>query len=137
MVNLGADIAAALPELREQAESRMTASCTITRPGDEVVWNPETLQNENVPVTVYAGRCRVRAAGQQDRAENVVDQSFMASQYILSLPVVGSEGVRRDDTVTVTGCPEDAALVGDVFRVVAESAGSQMTARRLTVTRTQ
>ena len=101
------------------------------------MWNPETLQNENVPVTVYAGRCRVRAGGQQDRAVNVVDQSFMASQYVLSLPVTGSEGVRRDDMVTVTGCPEDAALVGDVFRVVAESAGSQMTARRLSVTRTQ
>ena len=115
----------------------MTASCAITRPGGETVWNPDTLQNENVPVTVYTGRCRVRAEGQQDRAENAVDQSFMASQYILSLPVVGSESVRRDDTVTVTGCPEDAALVGDVFRVVAESAGSQMTARRLTVTRTQ
>lgn len=136
-MTLGADIAATLPFLRGEAESRMTASCTITRPSDEVVWNPDTLQNENVPVTVYTGRCRVRAAGQQDRAENAVDQSFMASQYILSLPVVGSEGVRRDDTVTVTGCPEDAALVGDVFRVVAESAGSQTTARRLTVTRTQ
>ena len=115
----------------------MTASCMITRPGDVVVWNPETLQNENVPVTVYTGRCRVRAAGQQDRAESAADQSFMASQYVLSLPVVGSEGVRRDDAVTVTGCPEDAALVGDAFRVVAESAGSQTTARRLTVTRTQ
>ena len=136
-MTLGADIAAALPELRVQAESRMTASCTITRPGDEVVWNPETMQNESLPVTVYTGRCRVRAGGQQDRAENAADQSFMASQYILSLPVVGSEGVRRDDTVTITGCPEDAALVGDVFRVVAESAGSQTTARRLTVTRTQ
>lgn len=130
-------IAGALGYGRRAAESRMTSSCTITRPGDEVVWNPETMQNENVPVTVYTGRCRVRAAGQQDRAENAVDQSFMASQYVLSLPVVGSEGVRRDDTVTITGCPEDAALVGDVFRVVAESAGSQMTARRLTVTRTQ
>lgn len=122
---------------RARLESLMTASCTITRPGDDVVWNPETMQNESPPVTVYTGKCRVRAAGQQDRAENAVDQSFMASQYVLSLPVVGSEGVRRDDTVTVTGCPEDAALVGDVFRVVAESAGSQQTARRLTVTRTQ
>ena len=136
-MTLGSDIDAALPELRAEAESRMTASSAITRPGDEVVWNPETMQNENVPMTVYTGKCRVRAAGQQDRAENAADQSFMASQYILSLPVVGSEGVRRDDTVTVIGCPEDAALVGDVFRVVAESAGSQMTARRLTVTRTQ
>ncbi len=122
---------------RARLESRMTASCTITRPGDEVAWNPETMQNESIPVTVYTGRCRVHAGGQQDRAENAVDQSFMASHYILSLPVAGSEGVRRDDAVTVTGCPEDAALVGDVFRVVAESAGSQMTARRLTVTRTQ
>lgn len=136
-MNLGADLMAALPGLRAAAESRMTASCTITRPGDETVWNPETMQNENVPVTAYTGPCRVRAAGQQDRAENAADQSFMASQYILSLPVVGSEGVRRDDTVTVTACPEDAALVGDVFRVVAESAGSQMTARRLAVARTQ
>lgn len=125
-----------LSAARVHLESMMTASCTITRQGEQV-WNPDTLQNENVPVTVYTGRCRVRAAGQQDRAENAVDQSFMASQYILSLPVVGSEGVRRDDTVTVIGCPEDVALVGDVFRVVAESAGSQMTARRLTVTRTQ
>lgn len=126
-----------LSAARVHLESMMTASCTITRPGGETVWNPETLQNENVPVTVYTGQCRVRAAGQQDRAENVADQSFMASQYVLSLPVVGSEGVRRDDAVTVTGCPDDAALVGDVFRVVAESAGPQMTARRLTVTRTQ
>ena len=135
-MTLGGDIAAALPGMRAQAESRMTATCTITRPGAPV-WNPATLQNESTPVTVYTGKCRVRVADRQDRAANVADQSFMAAQYVLSLPVVGSEGVRRDDTVTVTVCPEDAALVGDAFRVVAESAGSQMTARRLTVTRTQ
>ena len=40
-MNLGADIAAALPQLRRQAESMMRDECTITRAGTQT-WDDAT-----------------------------------------------------------------------------------------------
>lgn len=135
-MNLGQDIAAAMPALRAAAESRMTAHCVITRAG-EPVWNPVTMQNDETPVTVFEGPCRVRLGGSQDQAKNAADQSFIASLYVLSLPVVGSEGVRAADVVRVVSAPDDPALPGTVFTVVAAPAYSQGTARRFPVRETQ
>lgn len=131
-MSLGADIAHALPELRAGAESTMRASCRITRAGG-VVWNPETLQNESSTVDVYEGPCRLRAAGTQDAAADAADQAFIESRYILSLPVVGSEGVKGGDSVEILTNPSDAALVGRKFNVTSVPAQSDASARRIPV----
>jgi hypothetical protein len=137
---------------RALAEARMDAECVIagrlgpedtfpatdTFPPDDVFpegrrWNPDTLQYEHVPYVSYEGRCRVRPTGQQDRGTDAADQLFVESSYTLSLPVVGSEGVRRDHMVKVTACPDDPALVGKVFSILAVPAYSGGTARRVRV----
>lgn len=135
-MTLGGDITAALPGLRAQAESMMTATCLITRPGVQV-WNPATMQYESIPVDVYVGRCRLRPTQQIDRGQNAADQAFVESSYTLSLPVAGSEGVQKDDTVEITAYPADAALVGRKYTVVVDVAHSDGTARRLPVREVQ
>lgn len=128
--------AATLARGRALAQSLMTSTCVVTRVIGET-WDPVTLQNVPALETVYEGQCRVRQASAQDHAENAADQSFVASLYVLSLPVTGSEEVHRDDLVTVTTCPEDAALEGDRFSIFAAPAYSHGTARRIPVRRTE
>lgn len=134
-MSLGADMAHALTELRAQAESAMTATCVVTRPG-AVTFNPVTLQNDASAVTVYTGPCGVREAGQQAQAGNAGDQSFTEGSHVLSLPVAGSEGIRKGDAVEVTAA-DDAGLVGRKFTVNRSSAQSHAAKRRLPVTETQ
>jgi hypothetical protein len=114
----------------------MRDTCTITRPGEQV-WNPETLQYDEATFVVYTGRCRIKGAGMRDRAMNAADQEFLESQRILSLPIVGSEGVRKDDTVVIDSSESDLALVGVPFTVIARPASSDATARRFPVRETQ
>lgn len=131
-MNLGADIARTLPELRAQAESTLRATCRITRAG-EPVWNPVTLQNDESPVTSYEGPCRVRAAGTQDAAADAADQALLESRYILSLPIVGSEDVRGGDVAEILTSPDDTALVGRMFTVTSVPAQSDAAVRRIPV----
>lgn len=137
-MTLGQDIAAALPALRAQAESMMTGACTITRPGVPTPenWNPVTLQYDITPVSVYTGKCRLRPSGQQDRGTDAAGQVFVESSYVLSLPVIGSESVAKDDLVTVTAA-DDPVLVGRVFTVVVDPAYMNGTARRVPVREAQ
>lgn len=114
----------------------MTSSCTVTVDGEQA-WNPETLQYEDAPATVYSGPCRVKRRDAQDSVKNAADQSFVASQYELHLPVSLSGAVVKDAVVLITACPDDAALVGRKFTVVAVPAASQVTARRVPVREVQ
>ena len=114
----------------------MTATCTITRPGERV-WNPESLQYETGTAAVYTGGCRVKRGEAQDRGDDAANQAFIESLYLLYLPVDGSEVVRKDDTVTVTGYTADPGLVGRKYTVVASPAYSDGTARRLPVREVQ
>ena len=136
MVNLAADIAAVLPELRRQAEARMTATCTVSHGGTST-WNPETLQYDTDSTAVYTGRCRVRPAVNQDRGNDAADQALIESQFILSLPVVGSGAIKAGDMVVITSCPEDAAMTGRTYSIIAMPAYSQGTARRIPVREVQ
>lgn len=135
-MSLGSDLTDALPELRRQAESRMTASCTITVDGVKT-WNPETLQFDDTDVVVYTGPCRVKRRDTQDSVTTVAEQTFIEAQYEVHLPVASSGAVVKNAVVLVTGCPDDAELVGRRFTVVAVPAGSQVTARRIPVREVQ
>jgi hypothetical protein len=136
MVSLGADIAAALPELRAAAESMMRATFRITRAGGET-WNPETLQNDSTLTTVYEGPGRLRAINTQDKGGDAADQAFIESQFTLSLPIVGSEGIEKDDVAECVEDPSDAAMTGRRFVVTWPAAQSDASARRLPVRETR
>lgn len=114
----------------------MTASCSITVDGVKT-WDSGTLQFEDTDVVVYTGPCRVKRGGTQDSVTTVAEQTFVEAQYEVHLPVASSGAVAKNAVVLVTGCPDDAELVGRRFTVVAVPAGSQVTARRIPVREVQ
>lgn len=124
-----------LATARSAAESLMTSTCTITRLAGERVWNETTgTYTDPVPLVVYTGPCKVqdavgRAAGDAQAGER---QAAITDQE-LHLPVDGSGGVRRDDTVRIDANPADPALVGRLFTVQAGHAATAKTARRLLI----
>lgn len=132
------DVDAIVAEGRAVAESLMTGTCTITRPGvpSPENWNPVTLQHDLTPVTAYTGKCRLRPTGQQDRGTDAAGQMFVESSYVLSLPVIGSEDVQKDDTVTMTST-DDPELDGRKFTIVVDPAYQHGTARRIPVREAQ
>jgi hypothetical protein len=139
-VTLGTDIAAVLPELRAQAESRMTDTCRITRPGDgEPVMNPDTGQYEDPsPVEVYGpatapyfGKCRIPVTnGSSSFTRNGgADQSFGVGEYPLDVPAL-TDGIEAGQTVTYLTAPDNPALVGMVFGLTEPLLASQSTKQR-------
>lgn len=136
---LGEAIATALPGLRVQAESRMRDECVIVDPDASKVWNPDTLQYELVPATVYTGKCRVRRAAEQVSQGEQAGQLFITQRVTLSLPFSDptSADVEKDHVVEVTASQTDPDMVGVKFTVQGAPHGSDMTARRFELEETQ
>ena len=98
---LGADIAAALPGLRAQAESLMVDTCRIRRPIGQTT---DPLSGESVPVyrvpDVYVGPCKVQDTGNQ--AREVDSGSSLATLTSLEVHVpVSAESVAAGDFIEV------------------------------------
>lgn len=132
-------VADALLRGRTLAESRMTDTCRVTKPGTGGrVLNPVTRKYEDPPpVTVYEGSCRLGSAGQLAGVSAAVsgEATWETQDAILHLPVAGSEGIESGQTVEYLTSPFDQALVGRKYGVVGPGDLSQGTARRLLVRR--
>lgn len=136
---LGDDIAAALPELREHANSLMQDTCTITIPGEgEGTYDPETSTTvPPVPTVIYPrpdtdddGRCRIQLSQPvSDRPLVAVDQKTVVS-HVISIPV-GTATVPKLATITITASTHDQANVGRQFAVRSRLTKTQATAERL------
>jgi hypothetical protein len=61
----------------------------------------------------------------------VAEAALRLASSELQLPVVGTEGLRIDDRVTITACLNDADLVGRKFTLTGESRKSNATTRKL------
>ncbi|MBK6556143.1 MAG: hypothetical protein KBG78_05745 [Dermatophilaceae bacterium] len=131
MVNLGADIAAALPQLRRQAESMMRDECTITRAGTQTWDDAAGVYTGGTPTLLYAGPCRVRRPNVAEREAAAGEADWTLTGAVVSIPVDGTTDDLLGATVTVVGCEMDPSLTGRVFTVLAPHAQSQATARRL------
>lgn len=131
-MDLGADIAAALPELRDQAVSMMRDFCTITRPSagewDEAsgIYVPP-----GAPVTLYSGPCRVRRPNVAEREALAGDADWTLTGAVVSIPVDKTTDDLLGATVHVEHCEMDLALTGRDLKVTGPHAQSQATARRL------
>lgn len=130
---LGDDIAWALPQLREQAESNMRDQCTITRAslgnGD---WNPETGQYHPRPsVTVYTGKCRIQIVSENSTDTDAGGREWSTQASVIQLPVLASTEVAVNDVVKVTACDNDPSLIDREFTIAGRHGKSQATARRL------
>lgn len=124
---------------RHEAESEMREKCRITRPGvGQGPWNDEKLSYDDPPdVLVYEGKCKLRFGGARARRSAAGDQLFVEQGPTLSLPVVASAGVRKDDCVKLTASADDPALIGRTVWVDATRAQTNATSRRIPVRETQ
>ena len=130
-MNLGADIAAALPQLRRQAESMMRDECTITRAGTQTWDDAAGVYTGGTPTLLYAGPCRVRRPNVAEREAAAGEADWTLTGAVVSIPVDGTTDDLLDATVTIVACEMDPTLTGRVFTVLAPRAQSQAIARRL------
>ncbi|GAA1148436.1 hypothetical protein GCM10009651_36380 [Microbacterium natoriense] len=126
-VSLGSDIAAALPGLRAEAESRMTDSVQVGRFEDGV---DETTGDPTwVLVTArYVGKGRVRWGSREVTNADAPSMPITVQEPYLSVPF-GSPLLRDNDEVLVVGS-DDPILVGRRFRVQGFPVAGQVTAYR-------
>lgn len=113
---IGDDVAAALPELRAQAESAMVDAVIV----ETVVGETLNENNEVVPEygPVYAGKCRLVPTDFKDFEKSAGETSFDAADVKLVLPITVESGkIRNGDRATLTVAVNDPANVGRVFTV--------------------
>lgn len=148
MVNLGADIAATLPFLRAQAESRMSEVFQFfTR---TVTPNEDTLEDDvtETEIARVPGRLKVasnvaasvESGGQFPVVERLevhvpVDavMPLVPSPWLLPGELVPSVSVPVGTFVRCIDSSVDASLIGREFRVAEMPSGGQVTARRMVV----
>lgn len=130
-MSFAADVIGVLPFLRAQAESLMIDECTITRPG-EAVTNPDTGDVTNVPVEVYAGKCKVQSKDSATATPDAGGATFTIVSRQVHIPA-NSADVKDDDVVTITGSLLNAFTVGKQYRVEGFTPDTFDTAARLPV----
>lgn len=134
-MTLASAIAAALPQLRAEAEARMTSTCTATTPG-EPVWDDVAGEYTPGPVTtLYTGPCRLRMGNPAPQNADAGETTWAVDRGVLSLPIsdATSADVVDGALVTITANPNDPAVVGLELTVLAGHFQTDSTARRLPV----
>lgn len=120
-------ILATLPELRAHAESMMTDTCTVTRPG------AATTTGGTVTVTsptVYTGKCKVQTYLPYEQKPEVGERTATVQRYSVHF-AIGAFAPAVGDVVTITASIYNAAaLVGKVYRIAAPYAKTYATAQR-------
>lgn len=131
-MSLGQDIAAALPEMRAQAESLMVDAGRIRRQTGTTP-DPDTLEEVPVYADVWAGPCRVQRSGAlSPRDSSPGGYEFGIKSLIAQLPVSATGMVRGDVfEVTAVGSISDPSLVGLVATVEADLSKTHATKRTL------
>ena len=130
-MSLGADIAAALPELRAQAESMMTDTILVERQTGTTP-DPVTLEDVATWATVHEGLGRVQRPGNQPAETVAGEVEFGVSTVLVQLPL-SVTGIKRDHRVTVTavGPLSDPDLLGLTATVQANLTKTHATKRTL------
>ena len=129
---LGWDVAAALPDLREQAESRMTETVQIGVFRDG--FDPATGAATRVLIeSRYEGPARVRYPSYAVAELSPKSLPITSQDIVVSLPY-GAGPVFSGDEVLVTGSTAGGSLEGRAYLVTGQPVTGQTTAYRLTVT---
>jgi hypothetical protein len=133
-VSLADDVAATLPFLRAQAESRMTTTCVATTRAAPV-WDEATgSYTPGAPTTVYSGPCRLRMPYAYPQGTEAGDTAWAVDRGILSLPISAASAAVTDGmTIVITANPNDPGLVGVELTVLSGHFQTDATARRLPV----
>ena len=128
---LGESIAAELPLIRAQAESLMVDSCRITAPGAPT-WDDATgTYTPGAGATVYEGKCRLRKPSAAPQNVDAGEAGWAVDDYVLSLPVLTSAGVKDGHEVEILSSVFDPAAVGLLLTVSGGHSQTHSSARRL------
>lgn len=124
-------IAAELPFLRAQAESRMVDTWTIgTNLGFELVDGVEVQQ----VTPLFATKARLRERGNVVQEAQVGDRTAVETRRELHIPWdAPAAPVNAVAQCTAVGPLSDPTLLGTIVRLSGPAPGSQQTARRLQV----
>ena len=129
---LGADIAAALPELRIEAESLMVDSCTITRAGASGVIDEDTgIVGTDTASEVYSGKCRFRPPSVQPKTTDAGETEWSLAANTLQLPA-SVTGVQIGDEVTGASTL-NPDIAGRTFTVTGVEQRTHATMRRVSL----
>lgn len=128
---IGGILAGAVPFLREQAESLMLDTCTITRPGTPVT-DPETGTVTNTSTEVYAGKCKVQSKDSATATPDAGEHTFTVVSRQVHIPA-NAANVKDGDVVTITASLLNAFTVGKKYRVEGFTPDSMDTAARMPV----
>ena len=127
MTTFGADITAALREMRAHAESLMVATVRITRLGE--VDRRTGLADR---ITVYEGRGKVQTYEPYEADREVTGGTWVVQRYHVHVPVTAGP-FENGDLVEILTSPLMPHQVGDVFRVAGLHEKTMQTAQRLLV----
>ena len=127
---LGDDLAAALPELRAQAESMMLDTVTITRPGGTVTAEDGTVTTP-APV-VYQGRARWKPPTTSATQSEVGAAIIVTTPGEVHIPV-GAYVPEPGDIIECAASVFDPSLVGRRTVVRSRFGGSLVTAYRIPI----
>lgn len=125
--------ASVLARGRTFAQAGMVDTCTIERKG------PQSTNTTDGRVTtqllpVYNGPCRFQQAAAPWAGPATVGQAGIGlSASEVQLPIIGSEGVTKDDIITCTSSINDADLVGRRWTVQGIHHATHKTTRRLPI----
>jgi hypothetical protein len=128
-VSLGDDIAAALPELRAQAESLMVDTVKVER---ETGTTPDPVTLEEVPIweTVYEGKGRWQRPDTVAAEKVAGEVEFGLNRTTIQLPM-SAVGIVRGYRATCTVSAYDPDLPGTKATVLAVPNKTHATMRRL------
>ena len=106
-------------------------TCTIHRRMGEPVTHPLTGEVSQSMQLIYSGVCRFQQAGANAGNSNIGEAGVGLLTVEVHLPVVGSEGITKDDVCVCVTSTNDADLVGKSFAVQGAHHATHKTARRL------
>lgn len=130
---LQSSVERALPELRAEAEARMTSTCIIRTPGTPVRNNETGVHEPGEPVEVYSGKCRLRWPHPAPQDGNSGQTAWAVDRIgTLSIPI-DSPAVPDGALVEITSNPHDPSVVGMELTVLMPQGQTHGTARRLPV----
>lgn len=109
----------------------MVDTCLITTEGDPVWDEADGIFTTGEPFTVYDGPCRLRKPSAAPQGVDVGEAGWAVDDYVLSLPVAGSENVADGHTVEIVTSVNDPAAVGLLLTVSGGHWQTNSTARRL------
>lgn len=124
-------LAGALARGRRLAESLMTDTVTITRPGAPTT-DPATGEVVTSGTVVYEGRARWKPPTTGAAQTETGTAAIITSPGEVHIPV-GSYTPEPGDIIECTACPMDPGMVGRRATVQSRFGGSQVTAYRIPI----